>query len=50
MIKLDESIKVLDYHDYWNIIEDVLPTLKDGKMIKEQSLAEIRNILHGGKF
>ena len=23
---------------------------KDGKMIKEQSLSEIRNVLHGGEF
>lgn len=23
---------------------------KDGKMIKEQTLSEIRNVLHGGKF
>ena len=23
---------------------------KDGKMVREQSLAEIRNVLHGGDF
>ena len=26
------------------------PVFKDGKMLKEQSLSEIRNILHGGQF
>lgn len=26
------------------------PVFKDGRLIKEQSLAEIRDILHGGKF
>ena len=26
------------------------PIFKDGQLIKEQSLAEIRDILHGGKF
>ena len=26
------------------------PIFKDGQLIKEQSLAEIRGILHGGKF
>ena len=26
------------------------PVFKDGQLIKEQSLAEIRDILHGGKF
>ena len=31
--------------------ENQLVTIyKDGKMVKEQSLAEIRNILHDGKF
>ena len=34
-----------------NDTENQLVTVfKDGKMVKEQSLAEIRNILHGGKF
>lgn len=26
------------------------PIFKDGQLIKEQSLVEIRDILHGGKF
>ena len=34
-----------------NDADNKLETIfKDGKMVKEQSLAEIRNILHGGRF
>lgn len=29
---------------------ELVPIFKDGKMLKEQSLSDIRNILHGGKF
>ena len=28
----------------------LIPVFTDGKMIKEQSLAEIRNVLHNGNF
>ena len=38
----------------WNeasVVENMLQTVfKDGEIIREQSLAEIRNILHGGNF
>ncbi|KAI4453823.1 ganglioside induced differentiation associated protein 2-related [Holotrichia oblita] len=48
----------LDYKDGFDTVtiesfkgENLLkPVFADGKMLKEQSLAEIRNILHGGKF
>lgn len=35
------------YNDECNLLK---PIFKDGKMIKEQSLQDIRNILHGGDF
>ena len=33
-----------------NPANELVTIFKDGKMVKEQSLSEIRNILHGGKF
>lgn len=39
------------WEDVYDSPDNMLVTVfKDGKIIKEQSLAEIRNILHGGKF
>ena len=56
VVKLDENGNYTYKDEYtWaeaiNDTENQLVTVfKDGKMVKEQSLAEIRNILHGGKF
>ena len=56
VVKLDENGNYIYKDEYtWaeavNDTENQLVTVfKDGKMVKEQSLAEIRNILHGGKF
>ncbi len=56
IVKLDENGNYTYKDEYtWdeavNDSENKLVTIfKDGKMVKEQSLAEIRNILHGGKF
>ena len=56
VVKLDENGNCTYKDEYtWaeaiNDTENQLVTVfKDGKMVKEQSLAEIRNILHGGKF
>lgn len=56
VVKLDENGNYTYKDEYtWaeavNDTENKLVTVfKDGKMVKEQSLAEIRNILHGGKF
>ncbi len=33
-----------------NAKNELVTVFKDGKMIKEQTLSEIRNILHGGRF
>ena len=56
VVKLEENGNYV-YKDEYTWAEAVgdsenkLETIfKDGKMVKEQSLAEIRNILHGGKF
>ena len=56
VVKLDENGNYT-YKDEFTWAEAVydadnkLETIfKDGKMVKEQSLAEIRNILHGGRF
>lgn len=35
------------YNDPFNLLK---PIFKDGQIVKEQSLAEIRNVLHGGNF
>ena len=56
VVKLDENGNYTYKDEYtWaeaiNDTENQLVTVfKDGKMVKEQSLAEIRNILHGGKY
>ena len=56
VVKLDEDGNYVYKDEYtWaeavSDSENKLETIfKDGKMVKEQSLAEIRNILHGGKF
>ncbi len=56
VVKLDENGNYIYKDEYtWaeavNDTENQLVTVfMDGKMVKEQSLAEIRNILHGGKF
>ena len=56
VVKLDENGNYT-YKDEFTWAEAVNDTdnkletiFKDGKMVKEQSLAEIRNILHGGRF
>ena len=56
VVKLDENGNYTYKDEFtWeeavNNSDNKLETIfKDGKMVKEQSLAEIRNILHGGKF
>ena len=53
----EEGVETIWYHDGYTWDEacesnyNQLTTIfKDGTMIKEQSLAEIRNVLHGGEF
>ncbi|MEE0862600.1 MAG: nicotinate phosphoribosyltransferase [Lachnospiraceae bacterium] len=56
VVKLDENGNYTYKDEFtWaeavNDADNKLETIfKDGKMVKEQSLAEIRNILHGGRF
>ena len=48
----ENDLYVEDGYTSDNIPEDNLlhPVFRDGKMLKEYSLAEIRNKLHGGNF
>lgn len=54
VIKDGDTLKYMDEYN-WNDVTDICsnllkPVFKDGKMIREQSLSEIRNVLHGGDF
>lgn len=49
-----DTLRYIDEYN-WNDVKDnpsnlLTPIFKDGVMLKEQSLSEIRNILHGGNF
>ena len=57
VVYCDPDTKQLAYEDefdweaaYWTKYNLLKPVFKDGVMTKEQSLAEIRDVLHGGTF